>query len=138
MAITVPQPTWVISATDFGIPVANQLNALAPTAWTGVTFQNGWANFDGARTVRYRKIGDLVYLQGVAAGGTLGYGVPMFVLPAGFRPRADTAFPALMAGTNALGQITVQSNGNVSAVSLLGAGTNAFVYMDGMTFQAVN
>src|SRR5436190_3119179 len=43
------------------LPPAN-----TPTAWTGVTFQNGWQNFGGGwPSAQYRKVGDQVYLRGL-------------------------------------------------------------------------
>lgn len=61
------------------------------TAWTGVTFQNGWANFGGSeQNVQYRKNGDVVEMRGVMKNGSLG--APAFTLPAGFRPPSDLGF----------------------------------------------
>lgn len=52
-----------------------------------VTFLNSWANFGGGfQTLQYRKIGDIVYVRGTVAGGTVGANVCN--LPVGYRPPA--------------------------------------------------
>lgn len=85
MAIVVPQPGQDIDATLFGAPVANQLNAIAPTAWTALSLLSGYTNEAGFRAARYRKIGDIVYVEGtLSSPGTVT--VTVFQLPAGFRP----------------------------------------------------
>lgn len=92
MAITVPVTGSEISATAFGAPVANALNAIEPTAWTNVTFQNGWVNFGAPyQNVQYRKIGDIVYVRGMMKSGTINQ--IAFTLPAGFRPPAEVYLP---------------------------------------------
>lgn len=84
MAIKVPVTKTVISTTDFGVPVVNQLNGLTPTAWTNVTFTNGWSNADASMPVMYRKVGDIVYVRGSAKSAD-GRNTVMFTLPSGFR-----------------------------------------------------
>lgn len=59
---------------------------IVPTAWTGVTFENGWSNYAPVQACQYRKINDIVYLRGSMQGGTIGS--VAFTLPAGFRPPA--------------------------------------------------
>lgn len=76
MAITVPQPTWNISAVDFGQPVANQLNAIA-TPWTvfNLTNTNGGTVGAGNRVSRYQVIGKVCFWNGkweYGAGATAG------------------------------------------------------------------
>lgn len=64
------------------------VNFWTPTAWVGVTFQNGWRNRGGTFTpVRYRKVGDTVQMEGSMENGTMGVGA--FTLPVGFRPPND-------------------------------------------------
>lgn len=81
MALTRPVTKTVISTTAFGIPVVDFVNANTPTAWTNVTFTNGWT---AVTPVMYRKIGDNVQMKGRMASGTMS--VAAFTLPAGFRP----------------------------------------------------
>lgn len=92
MAIQVPQPTWSISAEDFGQPVANEVNRLttltAPSAWTALPFAAPWTNFgSGYANGEYRKIGDIVYIRGFITPGTSAPASSLaFTLPTGFRP----------------------------------------------------
>jgi len=143
MAITLPQPQTMVDATAWGQPITTEVNRMtplvvAPTAWTAVTFQNNWINFDANATIRYRKSGDMAQLQGCMKNGTLGYGVAAFTLPTGFRPRADSVFLTPMGG-NGVAMVFIQTNGVISvASSAVAGGTNAFVYLDGIAFNAVN
>ncbi len=88
MAITVPAPGQMIDANTFGKPVADQLNAMAATAWATLPL-NGWTAISG-RTPMYRKIGDVVYFKGNAVGaagtGAGSNGISGATIPAGFRP----------------------------------------------------
>ena len=82
------------------------------TAWTAVTFTNGWANFGtGYATCQYRKVGDTVQLRGMMKSGTIGL-VPAFTLPAGFRPPAHLSYVGSTAGSVAF--FDVMSDGQVN------------------------
>jgi hypothetical protein len=85
MAITVPVPGDIVDANTFGIPVANQLNALAVTAWTTLVLNTNWTLVGGA-TPQYRKVGDNIQVRGIVANAAGGQGVIIATLPAGFRP----------------------------------------------------
>ena len=64
------------------------------TPWTGVSFQNSWADYGSPyQTAQYRKVGDEVQLRGLIRNGT--QGTSMFTLPAGFRPPAPMLFAAI-------------------------------------------
>lgn len=112
MAITVPATGDQISATNFGIPVANQLNSLAVTAWTNLTLLNSWTVQDGM-TPRYRKVGDVVQIVGRCGGG--GAGTAMFNLPSGYRH--TTGMASVTAGFNGTAWdmclLDVQTGGNI-------------------------
>jgi hypothetical protein len=122
MAITVPQPGNDIDAVLFGQPVANQLNALVPTVWYNLVYSNNWsARTDIGQGAGYRKIGDIVYLRGLIAYGTVN--VAAATLPTGFRPPAQLYYPTVVGGgifgyitINGVGQIVpwVANNGQVS------------------------
>jgi hypothetical protein len=84
---------------------------VAPTAWTAVTFLNGWSNYgSGFQTMQYRKVGDIVYLRGFVKGGTASTAV--FALPVGYRPPATTRFATLNTGVTT-GYWEMTSAGNV-------------------------
>lgn len=111
MAITRPVTKTLISTAAWGIPITDQVNANAadivaakPTLWTPVTFMNGFSNYgSGFQTVQYRKIGDIVYVRGLMAGGALS--TICFQLPVGFRPPAHMQFPSSSSGAIATLQI---------------------------------
>jgi hypothetical protein len=92
-------------------------SGLTTTAWTAVTFAGTWANYgSGYQGMEYRKVGDMVQLRGVIAGGTSG--TTVCTLPAGFRPPAQTQ-TGMRAGTgaNSAGLMDVNTNGVVIVYS---------------------
>jgi hypothetical protein len=91
----------------------NAMDPLVPTAWTGATLLNSWVNFGAPdQGARYRKIGGVVYLQGLIRSGTATAGTIVLTLPAGFRPAATLVFATF----NASGatRLDVDASGNVS------------------------
>ena len=57
-----------------------------------LTFNTGWGNFGGSTgSVQYRKVGDLVFLRGLAAR-TSGSATVIATLPVGYRPPATYYF----------------------------------------------
>ncbi len=120
------------------------LVSITPTAWTNLTFQNGWSNYSGSfQSAQYRKVGDVVEMRGVVKGTT--WGTAICTLPAGFRPPAslllngifnsfNTAWNtgAASAGTahthantgpsNIAGRITVAADGTITPVAALDNG----------------
>lgn len=101
MAITRPVTRTIISTTDFGIPVADQLNTLQtqvatliPGAWQTMTLLNGFTADPWTAGVRIRKIGPVVYCAGAISnpsGLTAQFNV--FNIPSGFRPATNTRVP---------------------------------------------
>lgn len=79
VALRAAVPTWV----PFG-----------STPWVAPTFTNGWSDYAGGnQTARYRKIGDIVYIEGMIKGGTVG--TSAFTLPVGYRPLLKQQFPGM-------------------------------------------
>jgi hypothetical protein len=107
---------------DLGPTTALAVQSLS-TPWTGVTFQGGWYQYPDSQfaPVGYRKIGDIVFLRGLTAGGTPT--LPVFTLPAGFRPpyTLHTVFASNAAATyghlKSNGEVT-PSGGNTGWVDL--------------------
>lgn len=98
----------------------------APGAWTALTLANGTPVGAPYQTPRYRKAGNLVYLQGmvqVGAGGLLS-GSLIATLPIGFRPTASVPFATFKNG-GALQRIDVASNGQIT-LNEGGIGANGF------------
>lgn len=85
MAITVPVVNTALSVSAFGKPVADQLNSIAPTAWTDLTLSNGWSNVVGSRpNTGWKTQGGFGILRIAMKGGTSG--LACFTLPAAARP----------------------------------------------------
>lgn len=132
----------ITSVSNAGVTTAGQfidatgdlrasINAYAvPTAWTNVSFQNGWGVFGGGwQACRYRKVGDVVQLQGLMSSGTVGIATPAFTLPSGFRPTLSELFPTVANG--AIGRINVGTDGAVSS----DFGSNVYVSLSGIWFS---
>lgn len=90
--------------------VLNGRYVAVPTAWVAPTLINSWVNFGGSeQTARYRKIGDMVFMEGLVKLGT--GGASIFTLPTGFRPLLNVYFAV---GANDLfGMFYVTPAGNV-------------------------
>ena len=82
-----------------------------PSAWVTVSsFSNSWVAFGaGWSTPRYRKIGDIVYVQGMIKDGTSG--LACFTLPVGFRPTEIQVFHSTT--STGVVRMDVGSNGQV-------------------------
>ena len=92
--------TWVDAVTT-------TLAAAAPTAWVNVAaFTNGWVNFGATDTpARYRKVGDMVFIEGNIKSGVLNTAPGAFTLPAGFRPPLTAYFTSNSNGAFGCGYI---------------------------------
>lgn len=99
------------------------VSQLVPLAWVNIApgaFGGTWVNFGAPwQVARYRKIGDMTYIEGVIKSGTIN--TAAFTLPVGFRPPADLAFPQDAAGL--FGVLTVTAAGVVTPLS---GGTTLF------------
>lgn len=63
----------------------NYINSkIYDSGWIEVSLENGWENISG-RTLKYRKIGSTVYIEGTITSGTYSRGTKIFTLPEGFR-----------------------------------------------------
>lgn len=90
------------------------VSQLVPSVWTAPVFQNGWIDYGaGYQTARYRKLGDIVYIEGLIKSGTIG--LVAFTLPAGLRPVLAQQFGGISNG--AFGYIHVANAGTVTPVA---------------------
>ena len=85
------------------------------SGWIDATYQNGWTTYGGAYSqARYKKIGSVVYIDGLVKAGTIGQAV--FTLPSGFRP-TKRQLKATETDRNANGRLDINTNGDVVASS---------------------
>lgn len=105
------------------------------TAWAGVSFGSGWGNYgSGWMDVQYKKIGDMVVLNGLARRSS-GTGTLIFTLPTGFRPIANVMVSAtsyILGTGHALGRADIYPDG--TCVFQTG-GTEFFPFFN-VTFRA--
>lgn len=97
-------------------------------------FQNGWSNFDAtvyAPASFYRR-GDRVHLRGLVKSGSAQ--VPIFTLPAGYRPALRELFAA-EANLQAHARVDVANNGDVLVWGYATGGTNGYLSLAGITFR---
>lgn len=104
------------------------VDAQVTTAWTAPTFTNSWVNYgSGYQSARYRKVGDIVSLDGlIKDGDDLS---SAFTLPVGFRPLATVEFVGVnnLAGS----YIDIQTNGNV----YVSKGGGTYASLSGLHFS---
>jgi hypothetical protein len=142
MAINRPTTKTIISTATWGVPITDAVNANTTdvtnlktatnaTAWQNLPLMNGWSAFgSGYIQPRFRKIGDVVYLEGnlkIGTQPTYPGQIQAGTLPAGYRPVSNIIFPALFGGADGWGgsgRVDVWSNGIFNVVSsgaMLGA-----------------
>lgn len=97
-------------------------NGILPdTDWVVPTLVNSWVNFGaGHQTARYRRLGGVVYVEGLIKDGVIGS--TAFTLDSGFRPAATLGFGAVDGTNTANGRMDVFGSGVVQPVT----GNNAF------------
>lgn len=92
-------------------------------------FQNGWTNYGGSwETAGFMRRGGVVYLRGLIKSGATA--VPIFTLPAGYRPSSDKHIAT--AGNAAFALINVFATG----VVYLNVGSNAWLTLADVSFPA--
>lgn len=103
----------------------------APLDWQAASYQNSWVDYSGAYPGARYAIDSMgfVILSGVVKNGT----VPsvIFTLPAGYRPAVDLIF-SVTAGAPTASVLDVTAAGEV----YINFGTNAYVLLEGVRFQA--
>ena len=100
------------------------------SGWIYPTLENGWEAYDDGRPFKYRKIGEVVYLQGSVKNGT-NKGV-LFTMPAGFRPGTAYSNCPIRINGSEVGWFFVNyggsgANGVVAIETSNPAGTSSFV-----------
>jgi hypothetical protein len=134
------------------VPSAQLANSIPPAEPTHVVgspgepgFEGGSANYGGEESIRTNSVGfykdheGIVHLEGVAKAGSGASTVPIFTLPPGYRPPADTVLlfeqftkaAALIGGSN-----TFASGMDLSG-KVVGA-KESLVVLDGITFRAAS
>lgn len=121
-------------------PVAHDEDAVLVGSLGAPGFQNGWANYttDGTwANASYRRDGrGVVRLSGLVKDGSLG---AVFTLPAGYRPVSPGVGGGLIFATWSNGdtaRVNVTPAGDVAVGAYSPSGSNAFVALDGIAFQA--
>lgn len=97
-------------------------NILSDSGWITATLNSGYTHYaDPYGPVKYRKIGNIVNIQGITNENTVGVA---FTLPAGYRPEVQLIIAAEM--SNGLGRLDIQKNGNVEIISVPNTGWCSF------------
>ena len=92
---------------DYEVGFAPLIN---DTGWIVPTLLNGWVNFDWSHQwARYRRIGGVVYVQGLVKFGSSGI---IFLLPEGFHPN-NKLLHATVCNANAFCRIDVDPDGTI-------------------------
>jgi len=135
MAINRPTTKTIISTSNWGIPITDEVNRLTtqsntnttditnlkPTAWTNASLANGWTNWGGnVQVLQYRKVGDIVYIRGgLKSPGPSGATV-ITTLPAGFRCSFQLEFPCTYySGSRLVCGVTANGDGTLIAADIV-------------------
>ena len=99
-------------------------------------FQNSWVNYEASETNFYQAsffkdaLGN-VRCRGIVKSGTVSYTVPIFTLPAGYRPKQQIRFPQAT-NPGAVGYTNVWADGRVTVE----VGSNGWIFLDSINFKA--
>jgi hypothetical protein len=125
--------TSVRAVLDFLAPYVN------PEGWQYVTFLNSWTDYGVSwNRAQFRKDPTgRVWVRGLVKRTTAGYTPPIFVLPVNYRPKKIHIFNTI--GNNNYSRIDVGADGVVAlSASASGSATpEAFVSLDGISFDTV-
>jgi len=89
------------------------------TAWASVSYKTGYSDYSSSDAVKYRRVGDVVFVQGIATNAAEKTNTTdqdthiVFTLPSGFRPSQRIQILTQFSNYT-IGLITVKTNGNVS------------------------
>lgn len=95
------------------------------SGWIEPTLNSPFTNFTGSSefgNVEYRKIGDIVNIQGLLDANSASNLSVIFTLPSGYRPKKRLIF-TVENGNQVTARVDIYSNGNVEAHSLANSGT---------------
>lgn len=92
---------------------------------------NNWVNTDTLVPARVIRSGSMVMLEGLIRSGTTTSTTVVATLPVGFRPARKLTAP-IWTSNNAVGYITVNTNGQIQSTLFKSAGTS----LDGVCFIA--
>lgn len=103
---------------------------LYDSGWIYPTLENGWEAYDDGRPFKYRKIGDVVYLQGSVKGGT--HKGVLFTMPEGFRPGTSYSNCPIRINASEIGWFFINyggsgANGIVAIETSNEEGTSEFI-----------
>jgi len=107
---------------------------LLVNGWTTATLGNSWTAFGGSfATPGYQLRAGVVYLQGCMHSGTTS--TTVFTLPVGSRPLAAKVFNT---NSNSAGfaEVEILASGVLEVLAYGGTGSNASVFLDGISFIA--
>lgn len=115
--------------------IIGERGSIYTVGWTDASFGTGWSNYgSGYHNVGYKKVGDLVFLRGLANSGAnawSSYGT-IFTLPVGFRPAARLIF-GTTCNSNAFCRWDITSSGTVQWDS--GGAGSGWVSLEGIVFS---
>ena len=96
-----------------------------------LVLENKWVNTDSLAPARVIRSGNVVALEGLIRNGTTTSSTVITTLPVGYRPARKLVVPIWTSG-NALGHLTINTDGRVQATLVKSAGTA----LDGVMFVA--
>ncbi len=120
----------IVDGDTGNLTLYNKQGRISQEAWTAVSFEAGWVNYDAttyATAAYFKDSHGVVHLKGLVKNGSIGGN--LFTLPALYRPALTEHFP--MVSNGLFGYGWVQPNGVVS----LQSGSNTWVALNGISFR---
>ena len=90
-------------------------------------FENGWSNHSATSTfgkVRFKKVGNIVYIAGLAVGGTVD--AVIFTLPVKYRPTTQIMFSVQQSSNTTSMRLDIQADGKILQTSS-NSGGNTYI-----------
>jgi len=93
------------------------------TPWSYPALTNGWVNYGSPYSlIRYKRVSNILHIEGLCKDGTFSATSTLFTLPAGFRPYKKLICSGFSNGST-IARIDVAKNGKVTMVT----GNNTYV-----------
>jgi hypothetical protein len=102
-------------------------------AWSTPTYGTNWGDYGGSYGgIRYRRLGDMVMLQGLALS-TATPGSTIVTMPAGYIPSFNRVFTVYSSSGTI--RLDVNGNGTITTPGTTFSGANQWVSMNGVIFS---
>jgi hypothetical protein len=134
-----PDGTTRLAATSTGVAVTGNLSVSGNFGtWTLFTYATDWSDYGGSDSPgRYRKVGDIVYVEGIVKRAVTGTLTSITTLPSGFHPAKVKHFSVDTSSATTSGRVEINASGVITLLepTFASPGTIGYVTLDGIFFS---